>query len=61
VPEYAIIDPKARQLRLCCLNQEGQYTLPLVFGEPDTVTLAILPNISFVGGDLFAGAPDPTI
>jgi Uma2 family endonuclease len=61
VPEYVVIDPKMRQLRLYRLNNAGHYDALLIYNEADKVTLAVLPMLSFMVGDLFAGAPDPTI
>lgn len=61
VPEYAIVDPAERQLRLYALLEPGRYAEPNIFHEPDKVTFACLPTISFVVADLFADAPDTTL
>lgn len=61
VPEYAVIDPAERQLRLYALEAAGQYRAPRVFNEADSVTFACLPTISFRVGALFEGAPDTTL
>jgi Uma2 family endonuclease len=61
VPEYGIIDPAARQLRLYKLAEEKKYGEAQVFNETDRVTFACLPTIRFTLGDLFAGAPGTTL
>jgi len=61
VPEYAVIDPGPRKLRLSTLKSPGLYSEAQTFGEKDTVTFACLPTISLVVGDLFSGAPDMTL
>lgn len=61
VPEYGVIDPKARQVRVYRLAAPGQYGDPTRYNEADTMTFACLPTISFTVGDLFAGATDTTL
>jgi Uma2 family endonuclease len=61
VPEYAVIDPAERQLRLYTLDAAGQYPTPRVFNEADMVTFACLPTIPVRVGALFEGAPDTTL
>ncbi len=61
VPEYAVIDPKERQLRLYTLQAPGQYGEPRAFNEGDTVTFACLPTIAVAVSKLFEGAPDTTV
>jgi Uma2 family endonuclease len=61
VPEYGVIDPKARQVRVYRLAAAGQYGDPTRYNETDTMAFACLPTISFKVGDLFAGATDTTL
>lgn len=61
VPEYGVIDPAAKQLRLYSLNQPGEYALAKSFAAEDTVTFDCLQGITFVLNDLFAGSPDTTL
>ncbi|MBI5667241.1 MAG: Uma2 family endonuclease [Chloroflexi bacterium] len=61
VPEYAVIDPEARQLRLYALESARQYGAARVFNEADSAAFACLPAISFRVGSLFEGAPDTTL
>jgi Uma2 family endonuclease len=58
VPEYVVIDPEVRQLRL---YTTGHYDQPQRFNESDTVTFSCLPTLSLVAADLFNGAPDTTL
>lgn len=60
VPEYAVIDPQTRQLRLYRLDKSGQYPEPQIFNESDQVKLMIAP-VTFKVGELFEGAPDTTL
>lgn len=60
VPEYAIIDPRARTLDHYRLHSPGRYDGPRSFGETDVVSFDCLPAIRLRIADLFAGAPDPT-
>ncbi|MGK4301823.1 hypothetical protein, partial [Klebsiella pneumoniae] len=60
-PEYVVIDPENRQLRLYSLKTAGIYGEPKLFNPADTVAFACLPTISFVVGELFAGSPDETL
>lgn len=61
VPEYVVIDPEQRQLRLYTLQAPGQYGEPRMFNEGDTVTFACLPTIAVMVSKLFEGAPDTTV
>ncbi|MCC6613732.1 MAG: Uma2 family endonuclease [Anaerolineae bacterium] len=61
VPEYAIIDPKARALRYYRLQADGTFGEPHLFSADDLFAFACLPEIQFRVGDLFAGAPDTTV
>lgn len=61
VPEYAVIDPAKRQLRLYALAQLGQYGAPRMFSEGERLTFACLPTLVVPVADLFAGAPDTTL
>jgi Uma2 family endonuclease len=61
VPEYAVIDPPKRSLRLYTLNQPGQYHEPRAYSGYEMVTFACLPTISFRLSALFEGAPDTTL
>ncbi len=61
VPEYVVIDPEQRQLRLYTLKVPGQYGEPRAFNEGDTVTFACLPTIAVAVSKLFEGAPDTTL
>jgi Uma2 family endonuclease len=60
LPEYAVIDPAERQLRLYRLA-DGAYGPPLVFDESAALAFACLPDIRFTVGGLFAGSPDTTL
>jgi Uma2 family endonuclease len=61
VPEYVVIDPEQRQLRLYTLKALGDYGEPRTFNEGDTVTFACLPTIAVAVRMLFEGAPDTTV
>jgi Uma2 family endonuclease len=61
VPEYVVIAPAERQLRLYSLVHPGEYAAPQTFNEGDTVTFACLPTLPLAVSDLFAGAPDTTV
>lgn len=60
VPEYAVIDPAERQLRLYAL-EAGRYPAAHIFNAADSVTFACLPDIPVRVGALFEGAPDTTL
>jgi len=61
VPEYGIIYPATRTMRLLSLSKDGRYMLVGRYSERDTVSFACAPDISFVVGKLFDGAPDTTL
>ncbi len=61
VPEYAIIDPRARTLSHYRLDILGRYAYPQIFGEGQTMLFDCLPTLPLVIADLFAGAPDTTL
>jgi Uma2 family endonuclease len=61
VPEYVVIDPTQRQLRLYALLHPGEYAEAQSFNEGDTVVFACLPTLPLAVSDLFAGAPDTTV
>jgi len=60
VPEYAIVDPRARTLDHYRLQSPGRYDGPRSFGETECVSFDCLPGVTLSIADLFAGAPDPT-
>jgi Uma2 family endonuclease len=60
VPEYAIVDPRARTLSHYRLDALGRYEYPRTFGEGQTMTFDCLPTLPLAIADLFAGAPDTT-
>lgn len=59
VPEYAIIDPRARIVNQ--LDVPGRYNAPAVFGETTSMIFICLPTLSIPIAELFAGAPDTTL
>jgi Uma2 family endonuclease len=61
VPEYAVIDPAVRSLRLYQLEKPGQYRSPQTFNAGDTATFACLPTLPVAVNQLFEGAPDTTL
>jgi Uma2 family endonuclease len=61
VPEYVVIDPAARALRLYRLDAPGSYHPPLEYTENDAVTFDCLPGITLIVEQLFAGSPDTTL
>lgn len=61
VPEYTVIDPAARALRLYALRETGSYHPPHEFTGDDAVSFACLPAIAFRLSALFEGAPDTTL
>jgi Uma2 family endonuclease len=61
VPEYAIIDPRARVLTHYRLDPAGSYLPPRIFTAGETVTFDCLPTLPVPVADLFAGAPDTTL
>jgi Uma2 family endonuclease len=61
VPEYAIINPATRQLKLFQLTKPGEYAEPRSYGESSTVMFNCLPTIPLAIRSLFAGAPDTTL
>jgi Uma2 family endonuclease len=61
VPEYAVIDPKARQVRVYRLVVPGEYGDPTRHNETDIMAFICLPTISFKVSDLFSGTPDTVL
>jgi Uma2 family endonuclease len=61
VPEYGIIDPAKRTLKVYSLKEPGEFTAFHTFSSDETVTLKCLPTITFTLSDLFAGSPDTTL
>ncbi len=61
VPEYAVIDPAERKLRLYQLESPGEYPPPRTFTEADTVVFKCLPQFPVPIRSLFEGAPDTTL
>lgn len=61
VPEYGVIDPATRKLRLYALEIPGQFAAPREFGEGNSLSFICLPEITLSVSDLFANAPDTTI
>jgi Uma2 family endonuclease len=61
IPEYGIIYPATRVLKLFRLNVDGRYVLVSQYSDRDSVSFACAPDISFVVGKLFEGAPDTTL
>ncbi len=61
VPEYGVIDPAERCLRLYHLEKPGQYAHSQEFKTGDTVTFTCLPMLPVAVSRLFEGAPDTTL
>lgn len=61
VPEYAIIDPASRVLRLYTLEAPGRYKGPREFAAGRQMSFGCLPGIVLEVGRLFEGAPDTTL
>jgi Uma2 family endonuclease len=61
VPEYAVIDPKARVLRYYQLIAPGKYSNPQQLGQGETITFGVTPGIIVPIAALFEGAPDTTL
>ncbi len=61
LPEYAIVDPAVRTLKLYYLEAPGRYSAPQLFTSADPVTFRCLPTISFKLSDLFEGTPDTSL
>lgn len=61
VPEYGIVDPAARQLRLHRWVAFDGYSEPQIFQSDDMVELACVPGLKFRVGDLFEGAADTSL
>lgn len=59
VPEYGIVYPLGRMLRLHRLA-DGRYGEPVAYRAEDAVQFACLPGITLHVGELFSGAPDLT-
>lgn len=61
VPEYGIVDPARRELRLHPLEAPGRYRWPETFGAAATARFAALPGLELPVSRLFDGAPDTTL
>lgn len=61
VPEYAVIDPELRQVRLYQRDDAGSYPPPITSAVGDTFTLRCLPTLPVSVLALFDGAPDQTL
>lgn len=61
LPEFGVVDPMSKQLRIFELDVPGQFREARIFNEADTAHFKCLPTIEFKVGDLFAGAPDNTL
>ncbi len=61
LPEFGVLDPMSRQLRIFELDVPGQFREARVFNADDLAHFKCLPTIEFRVGDLFAGAPDTTL
>jgi Uma2 family endonuclease len=61
VPEYAIVDPRARSLRHYRLAAPGRYGAPTITDEAGSVTFDCLPSLPLAVAALFDGAPDTTL
>ncbi|HVU12165.1 MAG TPA: Uma2 family endonuclease [Phototrophicaceae bacterium] len=61
VPEYIVIAPRERKLRLYSLEHPGKYADPHEFTGDDLVKFACLPAIEFRLSTLFENAPDTTV
>jgi Uma2 family endonuclease len=61
LPEYALVDPAARSVRLWRLHADGSYGPPQLAHEGDTFSVACLPGLRVPVAELFAGAPDTTL
>jgi Uma2 family endonuclease len=61
LPEYVVLDPAERQLRLYRLSKPGEYAQVQKYNPGDSVTFACLPDIVVPISELFEGAPDTTL
>lgn len=61
VPEYAVIEPATRKLRLYALEMPGEFAAPREYSEGDSLSFDCLPDITLNVSDLFANAPDTTL
>jgi len=61
VPEYAIVDPRARTLRHYRLAAPGRYGAPAIVDAAGSVTFDCLPSLPLAVAALFDGAPDTTL
>ncbi|RUS46177.1 Uma2 family endonuclease [Cohnella sp. AR92] len=59
VPEYWVIDTRARTLERYVLMEVGIYELRDLFEENDAVSSDKMPCVSFVVGELFSDLPRP--
>src|SRR5262245_13692365 len=53
VPEYVVIDPSVKQVRVYKVLQPGSYAPPMVYKEGDTITFACLPTLPVEVNKLF--------
>lgn len=61
LPEYVIVNPRARTLSHYRLEAPGSYAAPVVYDEQASVTFDCLPTITLDVAVLFAGSPDTTL
>jgi Uma2 family endonuclease len=61
LPEYAIVDPEARAVKLYQLAAAGRYGHPRQSRADERIYFDCPPTIEFAVGDLFEGAPDTTL
>lgn len=61
VPEYGIVEPAKRTLRIFDWELPGRYQNPREHGGDDEAHFACLPTITFRTSALFEGSPDETL
>jgi Uma2 family endonuclease len=61
VPEYGVINPKERTVKLYKLDALGRYPSSRNFSEGDSFAFDCLPDFVVAVSDLFAGSPDTTL
>jgi len=61
VPEYGLIVPTERVVRLYKLDAPGRYAFPKTFTEGQSFSFGCLPELTVSVADLFAGSPDTTL